>query len=218
MKLMILTAANVLHAKAESVSLKTAQIIAEHAKELHDDVQTKIVSLLDAELKPCIMCGACYPSWQCSYDADYNCLLQEMISADALIVVVPHYAPIPSKLSIVLEKIQEMCFIQMCTDKTAFFLKNKIAVIVAHGGSPKEYIEAYKDTLITPIYSALKGVGINVLKINDEWPKGIAFGVTGFEPVKGSIFPRAIHDWDDISNTLSSVVKLTLETVLKERA
>lgn len=175
--------------------------------ERRPDATVKLTSLVDLELTSCIMCGNCQEEWNCIYDEDYNVLLQDVREADAIFFVIPYYAPIPSKMSIVLEKIQEMCFIQMCVNKTVpFFLKNKVAGLVVHGGSSKEYLSTYKSNLLDPVSSALKGVGMRLMGVGAEWPNGVSFGVTGFEPQEGTIFPRATHDWDEVRVNIAVLV------------
>lgn len=213
MNVLIISAANVAHSKEDSTSLKAASLISNIVRETSSEAFVETVALVDLALKPCIMCGHCYPSWCCTYDESYNNLLAKLITADVVFFVVPHYAPIPSKLSVVLEKIQEMCFIQMCIDnKTPYFLANKVVGVVVHGGSPKEYIESYKTNLLQPVAAALQGVGMKVQAAGENWPAGVAFGVTGFEKVPDSIFPRAIHDWDEILTTITPLVIKTLES------
>jgi len=220
MNILIVSAANVLHAKHVSTSLKTSEVICNLLNEQTEGAVVKTIQMVDLELKPCIMCGKCHlAKWNCVFDTHYNHLLGSIRQADAVFFVIPYYAPIPSKMSIVLEKVQEMCFIQMCIDKTQqYFLKDKIAALVVHGGSPKEYLSTYRSNLLDPIAAALRGVGMRVVGVDADWPSGVAFGVTGFKPAEDSIFPCAVHDWDDVRETIAPLVSKVLSALDKERA
>ena len=86
------------------------------------------------------------------------------------------------------------------------FRSNKVAALLVHGGSPKEYLSTYKLNLLDPVSSALRGVGMRLVGVGSEWPNGVAFGITAFETVKDSVFPRAVHDWVTIASLVDEVV------------
>lgn len=49
---------------------------------------------------------------------DFNIIYEKVIEADALFFVSPHCTPIPAKLSMVLEKMEEITFLHWWKDET----------------------------------------------------------------------------------------------------
>jgi len=74
------------------------------------DVDIEIIPLVDYELKSCIGCGTCFKQESCIYDSAFNQIYDILNKANALFIVSAYYAPIPSKLSMLLEKIEQLVF------------------------------------------------------------------------------------------------------------
>ena len=65
-----------------------------------------------------------------------------MKEADYLFFVSPHYAPIPAKLCMLLEKMEQITFLHWWRDETyQSELFGKLAGIISHGGGGENALE-----------------------------------------------------------------------------
>jgi multimeric flavodoxin WrbA len=136
MKIVCISAANIEVARGNSASVRTCQLVGELFRALRPDAQIEVVPLLDYEMRSCIMCGGCVTTQRCVHDEAFNRVLEKMAAADAIFLVVPHYAPIPSKVMIMTEKMEEMCFLGWTADEKHYRapLAEKPLGIIGHGG------------------------------------------------------------------------------------
>jgi multimeric flavodoxin WrbA len=110
-------------------------MIEDYVKREHgNNIEVETVRFTDYDFKPCIMCGGCAREGKCLYDEAFNILFSKMAAADGIILVCPHYATIPSKLMMVLEKLEEMTFISYCLKKESYALSGKPVAVIGHGG------------------------------------------------------------------------------------
>lgn len=109
MKVLCISASNILHSKGNSIS----QILCSNISEIlsEKEIMCEIVDLRDFRLHPCIGCGKCFENKRCSNDTDFNTIYEKVIESHAIFFVSPHYAPIPAKLSMMLEKMEEITFL-----------------------------------------------------------------------------------------------------------
>ncbi len=208
-RIVCLSASNIDMNRAQSASTRACQmvkeILHEHKKDLQADVE--IVPLLDYELKSCRMCGQCFATGQCSRDPAFNQVLNKMASADGLFMVCPHYAPIPSKVMILLEKLEEMVFLKSCADPAYHSsLYQKPMGIIVHGGQPEAALPYYKTALLEPLAAAFRSVQVNVIGKNKQWPDGAAFGIKSITMPEKSLFVRIEHDWDAVREQVLPLV------------
>lgn len=106
MLIVCISSSNIKHSGENSTSLKVCKLIKEMAeKKTCGDVQVEIISLVDFELNPCIGCGGCFSQDECNNDNEFNSIYNVLCKADALFVISAHYAPIPSKLAILLKRL-----------------------------------------------------------------------------------------------------------------
>ncbi len=134
-----LSASNVELNRDQSASTRACQMIGEILKEEKPDLQAEveIIPLLDYEMKSCRMCGKCFETGRCARDNAFNQVMDAMARADALFLVCPHYAPFPSKVMILLEKLEEIVFLKSCADPDfRFAWYQKPMGIIAHGAKP----------------------------------------------------------------------------------
>jgi len=207
MKILCLSASNVEQASERSASTRTCELIREliYAK---FSANVEILRLLDYEMIPCRMCGQCYTTGKCEHDEYFNQIYQKLADADALFVVCPHYAPLPSKLMMLLEKLEEICYLNWCQDqkyKTIVF--QKPIGLVAHGGQPTKAAIYYKTALLDPLALAFSSVQMKVVGSDEQSPNGVVFGVKNLNLVPDAIFVEIEHDWNDIRSRLTPLVK-----------
>ncbi len=109
-------------------------------KDLMDKLHTQkhtiqFIELSKMEMKSCIACEECMMSGRCTLpnDDDFSSTLQDVEESDALLIVTPIYAPIPSKLVALLERILSISFFggKIGGNKKPFF--NKQVGVVSYG-------------------------------------------------------------------------------------
>jgi len=213
MKILCISASNVEPARDRSASTRTCELIREL---IHSEcnAQVEILCLLEYEMNPCRMCGKCFEAGKCVRDEAFNQIYENLSEVDAVFVVCPHYAPLPSKMMILLEKLEEICYLNWCQNQnyqTAVF--KKPIGLVAHGGQPSSAASYYKTSLLDPLALAFSSIQMTVVGAGEQSPNGVAFGVKNLRQVPDSIFVEIEHDWNDIRNRLSPLVKNVLDQI-----
>jgi len=97
---------------SETYSYRICKSVLEEAKKLITGIDGEIVELRNLNLEPCRDCMNCLSSRRCATDDTFNRLYEKIIACDVLFIVSPHYAPIPAKLCMLLEKMEEIAFYQ----------------------------------------------------------------------------------------------------------
>lgn len=216
MKITCISASNIERARRHSVSTRTCELIGKIlVEEFGAGVEVEIVPLIDYELTPCRMCGECFDSGWCIRDEAFNQVLAKLIAADAVFIVSPHYAPIPSKLVMLFEKLEEMTYLHSVDDphyRSA--LHRKPVGIIAHGGQTEEALSYYKTALLDPIATALTSVQMRVIGANEKWPYGVAFGIQNLTKPDDSIFVKIDHNWALIRERITPLVRNVAAEVL----
>lgn len=215
-----ISTSNVKNMKNNSVSTKVCGLINDIIKEKSkDEIKVNIIPLADYEFKPCIMCGECSDTGKCISDESFNEIYSRILESDGIFLVVPHYATIPSKLTMILEKIQEFCFIHYCKhNKSHFALYKKPVGIIAHGGQEisDEVLKYYKKALLDVVANSLTGVGMQIIGTNDDYPNGVIFGIKDMKEVEGKLLPNMVHDMNEIKERITPLINnmlLELESV-----
>lgn len=209
MKVLCISASNILHSKEHSTSQllcsKISEILSEQA------VMCETADLRAYRLSPCIGCGNCFSSRRCCNDADFNVLYEKVIEADALFIVSPHYAPIPAKLSMLLEKMEEITFLHWWKDN---LYRSEVygtpVGIISHGGASDGALKSYQAMVNNTISNALDTIQCKTVPSNSEWNTGISLPVQSVLEGSG-IFPIQKYDWDLLAQTLRAYIALVLE-------
>lgn len=200
LRIACISASNVIGQGAASASTRVCQLAGDLiSRHSGGRVTVEVLSLMGMEMNPCRMCGFCYPKGRCRFDESFNRLFSAMIDSDATLFVVPHYAPIPSKLVMLFEKMEELAFLHYMDNKAeAYPLLGKAAAIIAHGGmiDSEDVVRHYRGALLDPVASVLSSVGMKVAGVNDEWKTGVAFGCKDLRKVDGQVLPVIEQDWD----------------------
>ena len=208
MKFVCISAANIEAARTSSASLRACQLIADQvAAELPAD-QVEILPLIDYELKSCRMCGECFGSYICTRDEDFNQVFAKLTAADGLFWVVPHYAPLPSKMMILTEKMEEIVFLGWCANPDYRFpLAGKPVGIIAHGGqNAPEALPYDHKALVEPLASAFASCQMHVTALGTDNLLGVTFGITAIQKRPDSLFVDISHDWNDIGQRIAPLV------------
>jgi multimeric flavodoxin WrbA len=214
MKILCISASNTKNMGHNSTSTRVCRVISEIIKKDYDsNTDISIIQLSEYNLTACNLCGNCSTTNKCIYDPSFNHLLDKLSEADCIFWVVPHYSPIPSKLIMIFEKINEISYAAWLNNpeyKTPFY--NKITAIIGHGGmveSPN-ILKYYHDKLITPVADTLTSLSFRVIPANDEFSKGIAFGLMNENCLKKSnenVFPDIVQDFELIRERVKPLIK-----------
>jgi len=215
MKVLCISAANMKYAADKSTSLLTCQIIENIIKnKLHkNDVQVAVVKLVNAELSPCTGCGECFMTGRCGINDDFNDIYAQIAAAQAVFIVSPHYTPIPSKLCMLLEKMEQISYLPWFHDNHHQPEVRQIPVgIIAHGGGSDEpTLRSYKAMVLDTIANALQTAMMEVVGLNEDWPTGVVFPAKEVQRDSSSPFPIQFYDWADIENRVSPLVMKVME-------
>jgi len=214
-----ISTSNVKSMKDNSASTKVCNIVRDIINEdTGEEVKVNIVSLMEYDFKPCTMCAKCSDARKCINDEDFNEIYSLLQESDGIFLVVPHYAPIPSKLMMIMEKLQEHCFVGYCKDNNSkFSLHKKPVAIIGHGGqqTSEPVLKYYKKAILDLVANSLAGVGMKITAVNEEWPNGVTFGLKDMVMSEGSLLPDMVHDWDEIRTTIAPLVNNLLTEIKK---
>lgn len=211
MHLVCVSASNIRHARNYSTSLKICHLIRQLATEqLVSSPTVDIIALVDYELRPRIGCGACLRQGACTADPVFNELYTRLTHADGVFVVSAHYAPIPAKLCMLLEKIEQLAFLPRFHDEMHRSpLYQRPVGIIGHGGGTEDIIESYRGPVLDTIANALSWpVEMNIIKIGQD--NGVAVPVKQVQRISDSIFPVQEYDWEDSKSRIESLVNAVL--------
>jgi multimeric flavodoxin WrbA len=213
MKILCLSASNIEPAREHSVSTRTCELIREMIQ-ADINAHIDILCLINYEMNPCRMCGKCLEAGKCVRDDAFNQIYKKLADADAVFVVCPHYAPLPSKLMMLLEKMEEICYLNWCRNQDYQTVVSKKPIgLVAHGGQPTETALYYKTALLDPLALSFASIQMKVIGAGEQSPNGVFFGIKDLRLVPDSIFVEIEHDWEDIRSRLRPLVKNVLSQV-----
>ncbi len=213
MRIACISASNTILAEGKSTSITVCNMIKKIIhNEVSEDILVDVIPLKDYDLKICILCGSCITNGNCIYDEEFNQLLRTLEDVQGIFFVVPHYSPIPAKLMTIFEKINEITYTGWINDpeyQSKFY--NKPVGIIGHGGmvENEDNLKYYHDNLVTPVANALKSLSFHVVKLNDNFPNGVTFGLkddTCLIKTENSIFPDIIQDWPMIEERIKPLV------------
>lgn len=211
MKVLCISASNILHSKANSISQSLCSKISEIL--LEKEILCEIVDLREYLLQPCIGCGKCFESKRCCMDTAFNTIYEKVIESDALFFISPHYAPIPAKLCMVLEKMEEITFLHWWKDNN---YKSEVygipTGIISHGGASDWALKSYKAMVNDTIANALDTIQCKAVPYNSEWSTGISLPVQRVLEEDG-IFPIQEYDWNLLTQSLRDYIELVLKEV-----
>jgi multimeric flavodoxin WrbA len=223
MKFICISASNTISQGNSSASVKTCNMIQDIIQnDIQPGTEVEVLPLRDYDIKPCVLCGACNENARCVYDAAFNNLLDKLETADAVFFVVPHYSPIPAKLIMIFEKINEIVYAGWLNNpEFSSPLRNKPVGIVGHGGMVEDEnsLRYYREHLVAPVANTLKSLGFRVIGVNDDSPDGTAFGLKDKGCLKKSshsIFPDIVQDWTMIEARIEPLIRNVMREIEQE--
>ena len=211
MNVLCVSCSNVLHRRTESASTKVCALIKEIVQERQTSIHVKTLRLVDYKLSNCVFCGQCLHAERCVYDEEFNQIYQKLKESDRIVLVVPFYSVIPSKLTMIMEKLNQIYYTAWLKNPDrAFALRGKKIAVIAHGGSvlrdnPNAQ-QVYTSLLLQPLHYSLTSFGFDVVGLDGDRAQGTTFGVEGYDNREDAIFPDMIHNWTEIKETISPLV------------
>lgn len=209
MNAICLSASNITHSGTEgSTSWHICRIIADV---LHEDgVRSTLIDLRDYPLAPCTGCGHCYESRRCSNDAAFNEIYEHVIACDCVFIVSPHYAPIPAKLCMLLEKMEQITFLHWWKDNAYRAELSGIPTgIISHGGGSDWALESYHRMVNDTVANALATIQLKTIPFDTDGKAGISLPVREVKQGSG-IFPLQQYDWERLTASVRSYVRIVL--------
>lgn len=209
-KAVCISASNVISSKGQS----TSYLICEKIKAILDKSQVTcdILDLREYDMNPCIGCGQCYEEKRCCQDREFNRVYELLVQADWCFIISPHYAPIPAKLCMLLEKMEQITFLHWWKDQSyCSELHGKLAGIISHGGGEKWALASYKAMVNDTIANALDTIQMKVVPFSSKWDTGISLPVQHVQKEKG-IFPVQEYDWGSLEESLHNYVEVVVQT------
>jgi len=175
LKILCISASNRLDA-AGTNSYRKCKVVLEEAEKHISDMRGEIIELQNCSLNPCTACSRCLHSKRCAIDDVFNDIYERIIACDILFIVSPHYALIPSKLCMILEKMGQVVSIRSSKDKSyqgeTFGLTT---AVITHGATAVDEAAQKKKKRILndPIAVALHDPQLNLIPFDGEWDTGI---------------------------------------------
>ncbi|MDP4093415.1 MAG: sigma-70 family RNA polymerase sigma factor [Bacillota bacterium] len=114
--------------KKQGLSYDIAQKVKGSVSSASPLTEVNIIELADYNLMGCSVCYKCSSLRRCNQQDGFNQLFDNCLWADAIIFVSPYYAPIPSKLSALLERLMSVSISPIVTENNpgrAFPLQKK---------------------------------------------------------------------------------------------
>ena len=211
MNAICISASNIANSYKESTSYKFCEKIKEILGQ--SEIECEIIDLREFDLSPCIGCGKCFDSKRCCKDKDFNKIYNKIINSNCVFFVSPHYAPIPAKLSMLLEKMEEITFLHWWKDNTyKSEVYNIPAGIISHGGGSNWALSSYKAMVNDTIANALDTIQCKIVPYDDEWNTGISLPIHNVIE-KDDIFPIQEYDWEMIEQKIQEYVKCVVQTI-----
>lgn len=199
MDIVCVSASNMASSGKKSVSLRLCGLIAEYAGEKSLSCET--LDLRDYELSPCNGCGGCYATGRCARDKAFNEVYEKLLQTKHLFIVSPHYAPIPAKLSMLLEKLEQLAFLHWWRDESyKARLSGLPTGIISHGGGGDFALASYRAMVNDTIANALATAQLRVVPCG-EYKNGLALCVRQVSD-RGGYFPAQDYDWEAIKKSL----------------
>ncbi len=202
------------------------------------DVETKLISLADYELKPCESCHLCFGFMKgateetvCYKHRDVDPIIKEMLKADGLIIGSPVYTwDMSGKLRCLLEKCAALC--PAAFSELSYRFRFKVVGAIAVSGGLFEAQESVVQAIWRwAIPLGMIPVGA-VYTVEDPFPGSSLLG-----GIASEAFSKSLHDSDSITKeksgflwtpflkstrslgrnvaTISRIVKVGVETLKK---
>jgi len=167
----------------ETSSFIICKRIVDEIKKKTPQADCHVLELKDYTLNPCTNCVKCLNSSRCVIDDMFNEIYEKILDCDALFIVSPHYAPIPAKLCMIMEKMESIWFHPWLKDNS--YRPEIVGIptgVISHGGIGKEGgLREYERVVNYPIANWLFTIPkshedtrqLKLIEFDDDWKYGI---------------------------------------------
>jgi multimeric flavodoxin WrbA len=220
MNITCISSSNIKHSKDKSTSLIISNIIKQEVESEYPGNINNIIDLRDYEFIPCDGCGKCFTlDDKCIKNDSYNKISGLINNSDILFIVSPHYAPIPAKLVMLLEKLEQNAFLKRFNNENyRSRLINKPLGIIGHGGGTKEIAQWYEGVILESIANALSyPIEMKICGFNEEYKNGLIVSADEVVKDENQIFPVQKYNWIDIRKDLKKYIKIVLSQIKYNR-
>ncbi|MCL2216786.1 MAG: NAD(P)H-dependent oxidoreductase [Defluviitaleaceae bacterium] len=184
MKILCISASNNLKdGIKETSSFIICQRVIREAKKKIAQADCSILELKNYMPNPCTNCLMCLGSGRCAIDDAFNEIYEKILDCDVLFIVSPHYAPIPAKLCMIMEKMESITFNPWLKDNS--YKPEVVGIptgIISHGGTGEDWaLREYEKVVNYPIANFLFTIPkshaetrqLNLVAY-DDWKTGIS--------------------------------------------
>ena len=214
MKFLYISASNIIGIKNKSTSYKICEIAKNLLQNKYNNEVHSILELKNYSLTPCVGCGKCLTSHRCILNDDFNNIYAQIIDSDFLMLVSPHYAPIPAKLAVLLEKMEQITFLHWGADNSyKSEVYGKPTAIISHGGGTDWALKSYKLMVNDTIANALETIQLKLISFNDEWNTGISLPVDKVSFSRNFIFPKQSYNWEYLTLLISNYIDVIINNI-----
>ncbi|MBP1755079.1 MAG: hypothetical protein H6Q59_1477 [Firmicutes bacterium] len=224
MKLLCISASNTQSMGALSTSTKVGYLIQNIVNKEHENISVEVIALSDYDLKVCRLCGACSDSGRCSSDTAFNQLLTKIEAADGIFFIVPHYSPIPAKLIMIFEKINEIMYAGWLNKPEFKASWDGLPVaIIGHGGMVEtaDNLRYYHDQLVATVAKTLRSFSFLTIGLNEDYLDGACFGLQDDSCIRtreDAVFPDIIQDFTKVEQRIEPLVWKMILKILENEA
>ncbi|MDE7286035.1 MAG: NAD(P)H-dependent oxidoreductase [Lachnospiraceae bacterium] len=187
-KAICISASNIVKNQKQSTSYCISTLIKEVLSK--KNISCEMIDLREFALVPCNGCEGCCKNRRCSQDAEFNRIYEKVAGADYLFFTSPRGAPIPAKLSMLLEKLEKMSSLHKRKEPAGLSKSSDIlAGIISYGDVecevPKDHTSAVlqekllcnKAMVNDIIADALNRMNFRTVPYNSKWNTGIALPI-----------------------------------------
>lgn len=203
-KAICISASNIVKNQKHSTSYLISEMIAGALEE--KGVLCEILDLRSFELTACTGCDGCRRGGGCVPDADFNRIYEKLAGVNYLFFISPYCAPIPAKLSMLLEKLEKMDCLSCEREEASDVGQGSVlAGIVSYGEGDRE---KYQNKIVNDIISeALERMQLKIIPYNSKWDTGISLPVDHEGKIK-----EPGYDRETLENEIDQYVKVVLQT------
>lgn len=217
-KAICISASNIVKNQKQSTSYYISEIIMEVL--LEKNISCEILDLREFCLLPCTGCDQCCMDKRCGQDAEFNRIYRNLFGADYLFFISPRCAPIPARLSMFLEKMENMVSVHCQKGNTRQpKAEDILAGIISYGDVGCEALKKqtsavlqekllnYKTMVNDIIADALNRMNLRTVPYNSKWNTGIALPI-------GNDFQRRERTYDQklLEKEIRQYVEVIVQT------
>lgn len=175
-------------------------------------ISCEILNLRGYALSPCAGCEGCREGEECGKDKEFNRAYEKLSSADYLFFISPQSIPLPAKLCMLLEKLEQLASAQTyCDYNGQSELHGKLAGIISYGKGDKWTSEDCKVMVNDTVSAVLASLGLKVVPYNSQWNTGISLTVRNIPTGNETLLVKE-HDWKMMEETVKRYVEVVVQT------